>query len=203
MMILGEAFEVRSLRRVRAGAAPRPCANFNIGGSKIVLRPKTRRRSPGRPSGPVGIQSGGGGGRRFLRNLLETSIAFHLFGFRLVVKSRKFFVTFLVSFAISGCAQDVLPINCNDPDLQCYVDQAVKGIIIVRENISYWSNVHLIIQFLIVLCGIIATVMIALQGDENKHWTRPIGLVATALVTGLTSALVSFMSRTISTNWST
>ena len=29
------------------------------------------------------------------------------------------------------------------------------------------------------------TVMIALQGDENRHWTRPIGLVSTALVTGL------------------
>jgi hypothetical protein len=34
--------------------------------------------------------------------------------------------------------------------------------------------------------------MIALQGDENRYWTRPIGLISTALVTGLTSALVSF-----------
>jgi hypothetical protein len=86
----------------------------------------------------------------------------------------------------------VSPIDCRDPDFQCYIDQAVKGITIVRQNISYWSNVYLIAQIFVVLSGIIATVMIALQGDENRHWTRPIGLVATALVTGLTSALVSF-----------
>jgi len=39
---------------------------------------------------------------------------------------------------------------------------------------------------------VLATVMIALQGDENGYWTRPVGIVATALVTGiasLTSAL--------------
>lgn len=29
--------------------------------------------------------------------------------------------------------------------------------------------------------------MIALQGDNNKVWTRPIGIVATALVTGIAS----------------
>ena len=94
--------------------------------------------------------------------------------------------------AMSGCAQDVPPVNCTDPDLACYVDQAVKGIRVIRENIDYWSNVNLLGQALIVLSGIIATIMIALQGDDNKHWTRPVGLVATALVTGITSALVSF-----------
>jgi hypothetical protein len=45
---------------------------------------------------------------------------------------------------------------------------------------------------LVVVAGIVATIMIALQGDDNKVWTRPIGLIATALVTGMTSALVSF-----------
>src|SRR6202047_1787972 len=98
----------------------------------------------------------------------------------------------LAILALTGCAQDVPPINCTDPDLKCYIDQATRGIVVVRENIAYWSNVNLIGQVLIVMSGIIATVMIALQGNENRYWTRPIGLVATALVTGITSALVSF-----------
>lgn len=94
--------------------------------------------------------------------------------------------------AVTGCAQDVPPINCGETDFKCYNDQALRGIRVVRENISYWSNVNLIGQALIVISGIFATVMIALQGDNNKYWTRPVGLVATALVTGITSALVSF-----------
>src|SRR4051812_44069462 len=94
--------------------------------------------------------------------------------------------------ALTGCAQDVPPIACADADFDCFVKQAAAGIKIVRENISYWSNVNLIGQALIVVAGIVATIMIALQGDENKVWTRPIGLIATALVTGMTSALVSF-----------
>jgi hypothetical protein len=93
---------------------------------------------------------------------------------------------------LTGCAHDVPPIARADADFDCFVNQATAGIRIVRENISYWSNVNLIGQALIVLSGIVATIMIALQGDDNKVWTRPIGLIATALVTGMTSALVSF-----------
>jgi hypothetical protein len=96
------------------------------------------------------------------------------------------------SFALFGCAADVPPINCVDPDFDCYINQATKGIRIVRENIAYWSTINLIGQICIVVAGIVATIVIALQGDDNRHWTRPVGLVATALVTGLTSALVSF-----------
>ena len=33
--------------------------------------------------------------------------------------------------------------------------------------------------------------MIALQGDENRYWTRPVGIVATALVTGIASLTTS------------
>jgi hypothetical protein len=96
------------------------------------------------------------------------------------------------ALTLTACAQDVPPITCEDADFDCFVKQAAAGIRIVRENISYWSNVNLIGQALIVVAGIVATIMIALQGDENKVWTRPIGLIATALVTGMTSALVSF-----------
>jgi hypothetical protein len=93
--------------------------------------------------------------------------------------------------ALSGCAADVPPVNCNDPDFRCYIEQATRGIVAVRENINYWANMNLFGQAFIVISGIVATIMIALQGDNNKHWTRPIGLIATALVTGVTSALVS------------
>jgi hypothetical protein len=33
--------------------------------------------------------------------------------------------------------------------------------------------------------------MIALQGDENRYWTRPVGIIATALVTGIASLTAS------------
>lgn len=102
-------------------------------------------------------------------------------------------VAFLFAILLlAGCSQDVPPINCSVPDIKCFIDQATRGIIVVRENVSYWSNVNLIAQVMVAVSGTVATVMIALQGDQNKVWTRPVGLVATALVTGLTSALVSF-----------
>ena len=58
--------------------------------------------------------------------------------------------------------------------------------------IWYWSTVNLIAQILIVFFSILSTLMIALQGDSNKYWTRPIGIIATTLVTGISSALVTF-----------
>ena len=91
---------------------------------------------------------------------------------------------------LAGCAQDVPPSHCDTHD--CHIGHAVKTLAVIRSNIAYWVNLNLIGQAAIVVFGIIATVMIAMQGDKNKHWTRPIGLVSTALVTGITSALVSF-----------
>ena len=107
------------------------------------------------------------------------------------------FLLFLVMLSIAsamlfGCAREPQTVLCADPDFDCFSNQAFQGIAAVRESISYWSNINLIAQIFIALSGMVATVMIALQGDENRHWTRPIGLIATALVTGLTSALVSF-----------
>jgi hypothetical protein len=101
----------------------------------------------------------------------------------------------IIMFAVmvlSGCAPDVPPIFCNNTNFRCMIDHDLGAIKIVRQNISLWSDIFLIVQFFIAISGMVATVMIALQGDLNKYWTRPIGLVATALVTALTSALVSF-----------
>ena len=94
--------------------------------------------------------------------------------------------------ALAACTPDVPPIGCEDPDFACYIDQALKGMVVVRQNISAWSNIYLAAQVLIAVSSLVATVVIALQGDQNRYWTRPTGLVATALVTGITSALVSF-----------
>jgi hypothetical protein len=103
------------------------------------------------------------------------------------------FITVVIAAALLwGCARVIPPVGCEDPNFDCFSDQAILGIKEVREQISYWSNVNFLAQIFIAISGMVATVMIALQGDENRHWTRPIGLVSTALVTGLTSALVSF-----------
>ena len=102
-----------------------------------------------------------------------------------------FLLTLVAAATIAGCAQDVPPINCQVPDFNCYQVQALRGITVVRENIGYWSNVNLCAQIAIALSGLVATIVIALQDSANRKWTRPIGLVATALVTGMTSALVA------------
>ena len=62
----------------------------------------------------------------------------------------------------------------------------------IYNTIGSWSTLNLVVGILIALAGIVSTIVIALQGDQNRYWTRPIGLIATALVTGLSSALVSF-----------
>ena len=98
-------------------------------------------------------------------------------------------VTSVIS--LSGCTKDVPPIGCDDPDFNCYSQQAVRGIAILRRNISTWANWNRALQISSVICSIIATIMIALQGEQNKAWTRPIGLVASALVTGLASAAMT------------
>jgi hypothetical protein len=97
-----------------------------------------------------------------------------------------------LAVAISGCSRDVPPVCCECLDFQCYMTQATKGVGVVREEIEFWSLVHLVARGLTVVFGLVATIMLAIQGDKNKWWTRPTGLVATALVTGLTSALISF-----------
>ena len=104
----------------------------------------------------------------------------------------RFLILAVAAVLLWGCTKNVPPVACVDPDFDCFSNQAILGINEVRNQISYWSNVNFLAQVCIAIFGTVATVMIALQGDENRHWTRPIGLVSTALVTGLTSALVSF-----------
>jgi hypothetical protein len=103
------------------------------------------------------------------------------------------FILITLLALLTGCTQDIPTINCADPDVSsCYVKHATESVGIIRDNINIWSRILLIGQILVFIFGLLSTIMIALQGDKNKYWTRPIGLISTALVTGLTSALVSF-----------
>jgi hypothetical protein len=100
-------------------------------------------------------------------------------------------VTTLTS-VLSGCTRVAAPVDCADSDFLCIENAMLDNMKALFETIGYWSTLQLVIGVCVVLSGMVATIMIALQGDANRYWTRPIGLIATALVTGLTSALVSF-----------
>jgi hypothetical protein len=83
------------------------------------------------------------------------------------------------------------PKEC-DVDAQCILKQGLDTLIVIKSRIDYWDNVMLVAAIVAAVAGLIATIMIALQGDENRYWTRPIGIVATALVTGITTVVTSF-----------
>lgn len=97
-----------------------------------------------------------------------------------------------VTIMITGCTIDISPSHCENPDTNCFINHSLASIKIVKENINQWSSIQLYAQIIIAASSLVATIMIALQDDNRKHWTRPVGLVATSLVTATTSALVSF-----------
>jgi len=111
-----------------------------------------------------------------------------------ITKSLLVGLTLVLAMALlSGCAQDVPPINCEDPDFKCYNDQAIKVIGVLRDSIAYWSNINQFGQLIVVVCGILAGIMLALHDQNNKGGlTKTIGIVATALVTGITGGLATF-----------
>jgi hypothetical protein len=83
-----------------------------------------------------------------------------------------------------------MPTECG-LKVNCYVDQAIAGLTQIHADIDYWNTVSFWSVVLAGFFGILATVMIALQGDNNKVWTRPIGIVSTSLVTGITALTTS------------
>jgi hypothetical protein len=85
----------------------------------------------------------------------------------------------------------VSPRHCYAWDYECYRNQMSAGLGNVSGTIRNWSWFNLIGQVLIVVLSIAATLAIALLNDKNKEWTKPVGLVSTALVAGLTSALIT------------
>ena len=93
--------------------------------------------------------------------------------------------------SLSCCVESFPPpIECGSDD-DCYIKHTLDTMGVVASQIDYWDNITLVAA-LAGFAGIVATIMLALQGDENKYWTRPVGIVATALVTGVTALLTSF-----------
>jgi hypothetical protein len=72
-------------------------------------------------------------------------------------------------------------------DTSCYVRATIATINAITRDIDFWSQVQIATLLATVVFGVLATVMIALQGDDNRYWTRPVGIIATALVTGIAS----------------
>ena len=74
----------------------------------------------------------------------------------------------------------------------CYIGHAIDVISDITRDVQFWSRVEVAAAVAAGVCGVIATIMIALQGDDNKYWTRPVGIIATSLVTGITALTTSF-----------
>jgi hypothetical protein len=70
-------------------------------------------------------------------------------------------------------------------DSECLLGVAHETMTFIYSNISYWDHVSYWSAVSAILFGTIATIMIALQGDTNRYWTRPVGIIATSLVTGI------------------
>jgi hypothetical protein len=94
-----------------------------------------------------------------------------------------------------GCGiltnSDPPPTDCK-LDVDCYVRFALTTVTSIGKDINYWSNWLTYALLASIVFGVIATVMIGLQGDNNKHRTRPIGLVATTLGAAVTTMLSTF-----------
>ena len=76
-------------------------------------------------------------------------------------------------------------------DTSCYVKATIATINAVTRDIDFWSQIQIATLVANVVFGVVATIMIAHQGDENRYWTRPVGIIATALVTGIASLTAS------------
>jgi multisubunit Na+/H+ antiporter MnhE subunit len=76
-------------------------------------------------------------------------------------------------------------------DTSCYVKATIATINAVTRDIDFWSQIQIATLVATVVFGVVATIMIAHQGDENRYWTRPVGIIATALVTGIASLTAS------------
>jgi hypothetical protein len=84
------------------------------------------------------------------------------------------------------------PKNCSDSVSKCLILQSIDTLSVIKSRIDYWDNVLLMTTVFAGIAGTVATIMIALQGDNNRHWTRPVGIIATSLVTGITAMVTSF-----------
>jgi hypothetical protein len=67
-----------------------------------------------------------------------------------------------------------------------------EAISLTRQQSSFWFYLNVGLQTLSVILGIIATLMMALQNNDNAYWMKPIGIIATTLTTGIVTAYSAF-----------
>ena len=82
--------------------------------------------------------------------------------------------------------------GCDDPDFVCYFKRAKEVVNGAEWWVDWWIKAHLVLKLIIVALGILATVMFALTDEKTKNWAKPIGLSASAIVTGLTAGIGTF-----------
>ena len=59
--------------------------------------------------------------------------------------------------------------ECRD-DNNCYIQHTLDTMNIIASQVDYWDNVSLLTAIVAGIAGIVATIMIALQGDANRYW---------------------------------
>jgi hypothetical protein len=113
------------------------------------------------------------------------------------IASRCYIVAIAILIcSVAGCGNffsvEKPAVVCGDSDVDCLVQFARDRTDLIGSDINYWSNLLTYALLATIICGLISTVMISLQGDNNKIWTRPIGLVSTALGAAITALLSTF-----------
>jgi hypothetical protein len=91
---------------------------------------------------------------------------------------------------IIGCTQ-IPTVNCPGLNPDCYVNGALTVVNWIDADITTWYIIQLSMVLIAGIAGIIATICLALQDSDNSHITKPIGITATALVTGMTALATS------------
>jgi hypothetical protein len=76
--------------------------------------------------------------------------------------------------------------------LQELVKTYHDAILAVTKEIEFWYWLNISFQTISVGLGVLATLMMALQNDANHKLTKPIGIVATTLTTGIVTAYSVF-----------
>lgn len=98
------------------------------------------------------------------------------------------FVFLLMIFSGESMAEVT---NCGK-DFSClhnFSDEAIRKL---GDDINWWSNLHALALIAVVICGVVTTLVIGIQGDGNKFWTRPVGLISTSVGAAIVTLVGAF-----------
>jgi hypothetical protein len=72
-----------------------------------------------------------------------------------------------LGLVVTGCTRDLPPPKeCGDNN-DCYINYTRDTLAAIADNINSWDNVNTYAIVIVGVCGIVATVMLALQGDQD------------------------------------